>query len=154
MSQLSAKTNQFNLTTRRYSQAEIEAFVEGDAHEVFCFELRDKFGNNGIVGLAIIELCGPDPRIDSFLMSCRVISRTAEHAFMAVIIEYLRGAGHGRVHGEWVKTTRNSIVENLYEGLGFEVVKAEETKKEYALDLAEPTTIQNRFIRIKEGCWS
>jgi len=109
--QLTQRTNQFNLTTRRYSEAELSAAV-GDGALVFLGSLRDRFGDYGRVLLAILQpldertLC-----LDSFLMSCRAIGRGVEKAWMRALIRSANQAGWAALLAEYVPTAKNGCVE-------------------------------------------
>lgn len=124
MAQLTQRTNQFNLTTRRYTEADIENFLNSNNYLLFTIQLIDKFGDNGTVGLSIIELKNDkSARIDIFLLSCRVIGRKVENAFMSIIIDKLKEFGISRLIGEYIPTNKNKIVANFYSDLGFEKIK-------------------------------
>ena len=117
--QLLRKTNQFNLTTRRYGAADVERFAAlGLALAV---RVRDRFGDAGVVGLVLVEIQnkGQTWRIDSFLMSCRVIGRGIEHAMLAEIMARARDAGAHQVIGEYVPTTKNALCARFYPDRGF-----------------------------------
>src|SRR5690606_9394114 len=94
LAQLTQKTNQFNVTTRRYSEQQILDFIESNTWTVSSFTLSDIFGNSGIVGLALFhKLTNKTIDIDNFLMSCRVIGRSAESAFLYAMLEYFTRIG-------------------------------------------------------------
>ncbi|TFF91629.1 HAD-IIIC family phosphatase [Candidatus Thorarchaeota archaeon] len=118
--QLIGKTNQFNLTTRRYTDAEVEGFRDSEDSAVFSMAVKDKFGDEGIVGVAITRIEDQDCIIDSFLMSCRVIGRSVETAFLSEIVSYAREKGASRVIGEVIPTKKNPPARDLYERHGFE----------------------------------
>jgi FkbH-like protein len=120
ISQLIAKTNQFNLTTRRRSAAELSAMVaQGGA--AWWLRVRDRFGDNGIVGVAAVVPAADsaDWRIDLLLMSCRVIGRKVEDTVIALLARHARAAGARRLIGEYVPTARNVMVRNFYRDHGF-----------------------------------
>jgi len=120
LAQLSQRTNQFNLTTRRYNEAEIQSFINSDAYEVYSLQLIDKFGDNGIVGLVIVEKEGVAWRIDTFLLSCRVMGRTVETAFLRYIVEQVRQASVEYILGEYIPTKKNMVVKDFLQQHGFE----------------------------------
>lgn len=132
IAQLTQKTNQFNLTTRRYTEAEIRAASE-DAHtEVFWLELNDRFGPSGIVGVLILkEDVGGAWTVDTFLLSCRVMGRTVENAFLGAVVREL---AIRRLHGEFLPTAKNSPVRDLYERLGFERIGEPSENRLWRLD--------------------
>jgi len=111
LSQLTQKTNQFNLTTRRYSEKQVQEFMSSREWLVVDFSLADIFGDSGIVGLAIARLLDrEEAEIDTFLMSCRVIGRQAESAFLNVLLAELSTRGISRVRASYVETAKNSLV--------------------------------------------
>ncbi len=117
--QLMAKTNQFNLTTRRHTEADLLAMTARGAAALW-LRLTDRYGDNGIVGLAIAVPDGPDAfRIDTFLLSCRVIGRQAEIALLSAMLDLLRRRGARRVWGEFIVTKRNSVAADFFARAGF-----------------------------------
>src|SRR4029079_11238939 len=91
IAELTQKSNQFNLTTRRYSKAQVDAFMDSEAADVYSIHVSDKFGDAGLTGVLITTQCEPGTaRIDSFLMSCRVLGRGIETSFWESILTELR----------------------------------------------------------------
>ncbi len=120
LTQLTQKTNQFNLTTRRYNEQQMLHFIESAEWTVFSFSLADIFGDSGIVGLALCKhLNNSEIEIDTFLMSCRVIGRQAESGFLESILGYLASKGITKVLADYVKTPKNKLVEKFYSENGF-----------------------------------
>jgi FkbH-like protein len=119
VTQLVNKTNQFNVTTRRYSAEEIVALVEGDRSEVVAARVRDRFGEYGLVGIVILRHQGPRTEIDSLLMSCRVLSRGIETAMLASAIEAARACGAREILGRYIPTRKNAMVADLFQRHGF-----------------------------------
>ncbi len=121
VAQLEQKTNQFNLTTRRFSEAEIRAFLADDDAIVLAFHLRDKFGDHGLVSTLIArpEADGETLHIASWLMSCRVFSRTAEGFILRHLLALARARGFTHLTGEYRPTAKNGVVADLYPRLGF-----------------------------------
>lgn len=117
--QLIGKTNQFNLTTRRYTDAEVRQFRESKDSIVYSMAVTDKFGDEGVVGVAIVKIKNGDWWIDSFLMSCRVIGRSAETALLARIVADARSVKAKRIIGEYIPTKKNPPAADLYEKHGF-----------------------------------
>jgi FkbH-like protein len=123
LSQLINKSNQFNLTTRRYSETELEQLIANPNVVAMCFRLRDRFGDNGLIS---VILSRPDRRwedgallIDTWLMSCRVLGRQVEAAALEVIAEEAKRRGISSLIGEYRPTDRNGLVSHHYEKLGF-----------------------------------
>jgi FkbH-like protein len=133
LAQLTQKTNQFNLTTRRYDESQMEAFIRSDDWVVGHFSLSDTFGNSGVVGLALCHIVGPETaELDSFLMSCRVIGRRAESVFLATMIEQLRARGITEFLADYLPTAKNALVKDFLSEHGFI-----ESAGRYRLDLSE-----------------
>jgi FkbH-like protein len=111
VAQLTQKTNQFNLTTRRYSEEQILRFVEADDCLMAHFSLRDIFGDSGLVGVAIVRLPSPEvAELDTFQMSCRVVGRKAETAFLETILEELQRRRVTTLVADYLPTSKNSLV--------------------------------------------
>ena len=120
ISQLTLKTNQFNLTTRRYQEEEVSKFSSSEDKIVECVKVSDKFGDNGITGTYIIEKKDNDEWIiDTFLLSCRIMGRGVEEIMMNQIIEKAKSSGIKKIKGEFIPTKKNKPAENFYEKLGF-----------------------------------
>ena len=120
ISQLTLKTNQFNLTTRRYQEEDIRKFAQNSEKIVGCAQIQDKFGDNGITGAYIINKDNEQQwTIDTFLLSCRVIGRGIEDGVLCHIIEKARKDGISQVRGEYIKTEKNQPAENLFVDFGF-----------------------------------
>ncbi|MGE3595691.1 MAG: HAD-IIIC family phosphatase [Dehalococcoidia bacterium] len=119
VAQLIGKTNQFNLTTRRHSPAEVARLGAADDSVVAWLRLRDRFGDQGLVAVGIIEKRATEAWLDTFLMSCRVMNREVEHAMMAYLIEHAMALGCERLIGEYRPTPKNHMVAELLPGFGF-----------------------------------
>ena len=142
--QLVNKTNQFNLTTRRLSSADIESFRQRDDVVVQVLRSGDAFGDNGLVGVAILMRETEDDaeatwRIDSLLMSCRVLGRTVDTGFLGYLLEYLEARGCRYVIGEFVPTSKNAMVKDFYAEAGFQLVEESEEGERWVMDLSAYT---------------
>jgi FkbH-like protein len=115
--QMTQKTNQFNLTSRRYGVADLARFLHSSNHAVLMLEYRDRFGDEGSVALAIVDLA--EARIDTFLTSCRVIGRKVEDRLLNKAIELCRARGHRRIIGEYIPSRKNQLVADFYDTHGF-----------------------------------
>jgi FkbH-like protein len=134
IAQLTQKTNQFNLTTRRYSETEIQALSKDPNCAVWWLDLADRFGPNGIVGVLILKRDSSDAWvIDTFLLSCRVMGRTVENALLAVAARELDAS---RLIGEFRRTAKNAPVRDLYPRLGFRPLREDPESQFWELDLA------------------
>jgi FkbH-like protein len=119
VSQLSLRTNQFNLTTRRLQQAEVRALLDDPAWLVLAIHASDRFGDNGLVGAVFTRRDGDDLHIDNFVLSCRVFSRGIEQACLAALVDHARATGAAAVYGGYRPTAKNGIVKDLYPRYGF-----------------------------------
>ncbi|MDE2515318.1 MAG: HAD family hydrolase [Rhodospirillales bacterium] len=119
IAQLINKTNQFNLTTRRYAEERLRAMRHAADWIGLCFRLRDRFGDHGIIAVAILQAESESLRIDTWLMSCRVLGRQVEEAMLGVLLEEARRRGARRLLGAYVPSARNAMVREHYPKLGF-----------------------------------
>jgi FkbH-like protein len=137
--QLLAKTNQFNLTTRRRSAAEVEQFATASGGQAVVVRVRDRFGDAGVVGLALVRRQGDSCALDSLLLSCRAIGRGIETALLAHIGEQALRAGVKRLVGEFIATKKNAPCATFYSDHGFtKFVTSDEVSSNsvfYELDL-------------------
>ena len=122
-SQLTQKTNQFNLTTRRYDEAAIGALAAAGGARIYCCSVRDRFGDNGLVGVAIVRESKPFWEIDTLLLSCRVIGRTVETALLCHIAAEARDAGAETLRGWFVPTAKNQPAAGFYRAHGFALLE-------------------------------
>lgn len=127
--QLVNKTNQFNVTTKRYTQAEVEEIAANPDNAIYVVYSSDKYGNNGLISVIILIGENEDVRIDTFLMSCRVMGRKLED----VIINELAAKYGGKLTGEFIPTAKNAPVKDLYGRLGFELVADDDGHRVYEL---------------------
>lgn len=120
IAQLVNKTNQFNLTTRRYTEAQVREMAADTAkYLILSVRVQDRFGDNGLTGVAIIEKDETRWKLDTLLLSCRIMSRTVENAFVNHIIEQAQQMGARFLLGEYIPTAKNEVVASLYPNLGF-----------------------------------
>src|SRR5438128_1954902 len=118
--QLAQRTNQFNLTTRRYTVPELEAIAADPSAEAYTLALSDRFGDSGITGLAILRFLDGTAEVDTFLLSCRVLGRRVEDAFLAFLAERARERGARTLVGRYVESPRNEQARSFYPERGFE----------------------------------
>jgi len=137
VSQLTQKTNQFNLTTRRYTEQQIAEMAASPAWRVWSLRVTDRYADNGLVGVAIAQIAGEVCEIDSFLMSCRVIGRTLETALLAHLAADAREQGAKILQGWFLATKKNAPAREFYPGHGFEVAERTEEGVLWKLDLQE-----------------
>lgn len=115
IAQLTQKSNQFNLTTRRYSETEIADLVESSDATVYTLGVRDRFGDSGLTGVVIVRYDGPVAHVDTFLMSCRVLGRDVELSPWSAIAADARARGCRTLTAEWLRTARNGQVERFFD---------------------------------------
>ena len=127
ISQLTNKSNQFNLTTRRYSQTEIEETASDPMNITLYGKLEDKFGDNGVVSVVIGKRKENTLHIDLWLMSCRVLKRDMEFAMMDELVEKCQSAGITKIVGYYYPTAKNGMVKDFYAMQGFVKVAEDET---------------------------
>jgi FkbH-like protein len=118
IAQLTQKTNQMNMTTRRYTEAEIRGLSSDPASAVFSISSKDRFGDNGIIGVMILRFAGAECTIDTFLLSCRVIGRGIEQAMMAFVSELCAARGLQSLRAEFFATAKNQPAAGFYERCG------------------------------------
>ncbi|MCI9073376.1 MAG: HAD-IIIC family phosphatase [Lachnospiraceae bacterium] len=136
--QLVNKTNQFNLTTLRYSLEEMQKIVANSSKRVYLYRVEDCFGDYGIVSAAIVDLTGEAPLIEEWVMSCRVMGKQVEDALLGHMETDLLAAGYGQLRGRYVPTAKNRPVEQLYDRLGYQMVaQGSRGEKEYCILLAD-----------------
>jgi FkbH-like protein len=119
VSQLTMKTNQFNLTTKRYSISDLEKMVNEGAL-VLWLSVEDNFGDSGIVGVAIADNSEANYwKIDTFLLSCRVIGRKLDQVLLNILLEEIKRREGFLVYGEYIRTGKNEQVSLFYDDNGF-----------------------------------
>jgi len=132
--QLCQRTNQFNLTTRRHTAADLEAMLADGEHELYTIAVRDRFGDSGVTGLAILTLREGEAEIDSFMLSCRVLGRRVEDALLGFLAGRARERGASRLVGVRIPTERNGLTETFYADHGLVPTDADGV---FAADLGE-----------------
>lgn len=149
VAQLIQRSNQFNLTTRRYSAAECGALAEDASVTPLYFSLADRFGDNGIISVVILRAAADALEIDSWIMSCRVLGRGVEQYVMNRVVAHARAQGLGVVRGTYRPTAKNGMVREFYRQFGFVPVGETAdggTRWELAVDAYAP-----RPVHMKEA---
>jgi len=118
--QMCQRTNQFNMTTRRYTVADLESLIDDEDIEAFVLALSDRYGNSGITGLAILRFGDGMADLDVFLLSCRVLGRKVEDTFLTVLAERAKARGARYLQGRYLKTPKNQLAASFYSERGFE----------------------------------
>lgn len=148
--QLTNKTNQFNLTTYRYSMAEIQKFSEEKKYISLSGQLSDKFGDNGLVSLIIGRIEQDVCHIDLLLMSCRVLKRQMEFALLDTLVKYCEQRRVSEIHGHFIPTERNMIVKDFYQSAGFQLHSQSEHKTSWKIATADYRKL-NESIEVIDG---
>ena len=136
IAQQTQKTNQFNLTTRRYNEADITRYCDSPDHDVIYLKLADRFGDSGIVGTCILAYEGDRAVVDTLLVSCRVLGRGVEDAFMSHILARAAARGAALVVGEYYATRKNAQVEDFYARQSFGEVEKGRADRTFEFDLS------------------
>lgn len=169
VAQLTNKSNQFNLTTRRYTQSDIERFAADDGYLTFYGRLRDKFGDNGVVSVVIGRKGSMEDvpfyleqgtaqngsadqtvlHLELWLMSCRVLKRDMEFAMMDSVVEACRGQGITTIMGYYYPTAKNAMVREFYAGQGFTLTETrEDGSSAWRFDIPEAYRKKNTVIAV------
>lgn len=153
VTQLINKTNQFNLTTRRYTRAEVEEISRDRNCVTFYGRLADRFGDNGLVSVVIGRTSGEALELDLWVMSCRVFKREMEFAMFDAIVKDCQARGIHRIIGTYISSNKNSLVAGLYADLGFRpVAGAQGECKLWCFDVPDIYLVKTRHIRrVTEG---
>lgn len=147
--QLLMKTNQFNLTAERISVEEFRELLNDPGHMVLGLRVSDRFGDSGITGLAIVDKRRPDVwKVRNFLLSCRVLGRTVESAFLSWLIGQASHARAGSVELAFVATERNEVAFGFLEGSGG---RRSEASDIWSFDVSRPEVLPPHFVQIDDG---
>ena len=150
ITQLINKTNQFNFTTRRYAQSEVEEIIADRTNYISAYaKLIDKFGDNGITTCLIASVEGTNANIDLWVMSCRVFKRHLEYAVFDYLIAKCKEMGVKTITASYLPTAKNVIIKDFYEGIGFDVTLDSESEKRYILNIPEEYENKNKVIKME-----
>lgn len=140
VAQLSQRSNQFNLRTVRYTEDQITSIKNNPKQKGFSFTLEDKFGDNGLIAVVILQdMCVTEPStlfIDTWFMSCRVLKRGMESFTLNTIVEYARNNGYKKIIGEYLPTAKNAMVREHYPSLGFQPIEGA-ASSQWVLDVGK-----------------
>ena len=146
--QLTQRTNQFNFTTRRYSEADIRAMLADPTHRLYMISVKDRFGDLGVVGAAIVKHATGKWRLDSFLMSCRALGRGVEDAFLATLIAEA-ARSNVKLVGELITTKKNAPALQFLKRISVELRPIDDSRLPFEL---EPSQVQfPSWITLQEG---
>ena len=150
ITQLVNKTNQFNLTTRRYTLAETQAAAEDVSVITISGRLVDKFGDNGITSAIIATQTGTTAEIDLWIMSCRVFKRNLEHAMFDALVAEAARRGITTITGRWLPTAKNLLAKDFYATIGFTLVSENEQERVFRYDVPALVQPLNTVINVEE----
>ena len=125
--QLIHRSNQFNLTTRRHSNADAQAMMNDPTWLTRTASLRDRFGDNGLISVLLAKIDSDELWIDTWLMSCRVLKRGVEQALLTHLVAASKARGLKAIRGEYVPTAKNGLVRDHYATLGFTQLDTEDS---------------------------
>ena len=149
VAQLTQKTNQFNLTTKRYQEENIQNFLESGDYVIKCINVNDRFGDYGITGVIIVRKHDDEGywNIDTFLLSCRILGKNIEFSLMQNLIDDAKKAGIKKIHGKFVSTKKNKPAENFLEECGFILNKDENEERDYILNVGNEKR-NNSYVEV------
>ena len=152
ISQLTNKSNQFNLTTKRYSLADIEKVSKDDNYIKLYGKLEDIFGDNGVITVVIGNIKNKNElHIDLWIMSCRVLKRNMEFAMMDMLVKKAKEKNIKEIYGYYYPTMKNKMVSDFYDLQGFEEISCDENgNKIYKLDISKEYINKNNVIEVSE----
>ena len=149
ISQMTQKTNQFNLTTKRYAEREITALIKEEGSTVISINVQDKYGDNGLTGLAILD--NTQSMIGTLLLSCRVLGRNIEYQFMDVIVGIAKRNKLNELSAAYIKTNKNQQVVDFYEKCGFIKLNESNGDSQYSLQVNSYNNQDIQYIGVKDG---
>lgn len=144
LAQLANKTNQFNLTTQRYTAADLQQFAN-QGHKVLGLSVQDRFGDYGITGLAIVKLNGPEADIDTLLLSCRILGKGIEDAFFSAIVNILHSEWIFKLKAKYIPTLKNKLAADFYSHNGMTLMEKTAEGKRFMLVINEPFSVSSSY---------
>ena len=144
IAQMTQKTNQFNLTTHRYTDADVKGFLE-EGWNIWCISVADRFGDNGITGCIMVTRTG---EIDTFLLSCRILGKGIEMAFVKKIFALLKDKGFRKLRAGYLPSAKNAQVKDFWEKAGFSCTSCSNDGKNYELLLDNADMQIEKFYHI------
>jgi len=150
VAQLTQKTNQFNLTTIRYTEADVVRIASAPNSFILKLQAEDKFGDYGLTGVAIVRRESKRALIDSLMLSCRILGRKIENSFTEAIISVIRDQWDEvtEIQTTYIKTQKNSQVECFWENLGFTITQTSDTSKNYIAEIQKLTGLNEKLVEL------
>lgn len=149
IAQLTNKSNQFNLTTKRYTQREIEEIAKNNNYITLYGKLEDRFGDNGVVSVCIGRIEDDICHIELWLMSCRVLKRNMEYAMMDTFIHKCLRLGITEIRGYYYPTQKNGIVKEFYPKMGFDMFSERSEETTWYLSINNSYLNKNKYIQVE-----
>jgi FkbH-like protein len=149
VAQLIQKTNQFNLTTQRHTEQQVTEMATRPGWQVLSLKVRDRFGDHGLVGVAITRDQAETCEIETFLLSCRVIGRTVETALLSHLARGAAARGRQRLTGRFIPTRKNAPARDFYARHGFQLLEENRAGSMWTLDLPHHTIATPEWIQLK-----
>ena len=150
LAQLTQKTNQFNARTIRYSESDVGRMISQHDFDVFSITVNDKFGQYGITGLCIISYQGASAFIDTFLLSCRVLSRHIEFKMIYSLINYLKKRNIETLTAEYLPTLKNVQIAAFFDKSGFKVIDKKNETIKYHINIEQFVPADISYIKVIE----
>ncbi len=150
IAQLTNKSNQFNLTTRRYTQAQIGQISKDGRYITLYGRLEDCFGDNGVVSVVIGRLEGAACHIQLWLMSCRVLKRGMEYAMMDALVHSCQKRGVTELVGYYIPTEKNGMVKDFYEQLGYRFLSGQDGGTVWKFEITNEYIDKHTHMQVKE----
>lgn len=149
LAQLINKSNQFNLTTRRRTEADISALIDDPDYIGFSVRLKDRFGDHGLISIVIGRNAGGTMEIDTWLMSCRVLKRQVEDEALNELVRLAKERGCAKIEGIYRRTAKNEMVRDFFGNMGFTLTAENEREREFelALEKFEPLPTRIKITR-------
>ncbi|BBY36632.1 hypothetical protein MMAN_07660 [Mycobacterium mantenii] len=152
IAELTQKSNQFNLTTRRYTPGEIVTLMDRPDSTVYSFDVRDRFGDCGITGVIVVDFAAEHAIIDAFLMSCRVIGRGVEFAVWPAVLDDIRERGNHGLTARYLPSAKNAQVADFFDRLGLsKVEESDDGARRYEAQLDSVRLADSDWVKLING---
>jgi FkbH-like protein len=149
IAQMTQKTNQFNLTTKRYTEGEIRSLIDNPNVRVYTASVSDRFGDSGVTGLCVVVLAGKNTlaQVDTFLLSCRVIGRDIEYALLDHVIKSMKPETR-RIEATYIKTKKNEQVREFFDKCSFDLTQGSDSVRKYTIDPIKYVPKNVEYIKV------
>lgn len=151
LSQLVNKSNQFNLTTRRRTEADIHALMKAPDYIGFSVRLKDRFGDHGLISIVVGQVVGETMLIDTWLMSCRVLKRQVENEVLNELVRLAAARGCRRLEGAYLPTAKNEMVRDFYAQMGFSLIAEDPSRRQFELAVPNYKPVQTHIKIIRRA---